>query len=83
MIYNFDVPTRVGFQCLSEDTEIYTKYGWKHYDELSINDEIYVFNIDDKTVKRAGLDYWKEVDLVIWKSFDEFLEESSSHAKTL
>lgn len=23
------------------------------------------FNIDDKTVKRAGLDYWKDVDLTI------------------
>jgi len=32
------------------------------------------FNIDDKTVKRAGLDYWKDVDLVVWRSFDEFLE---------
>lgn len=32
------------------------------------------FDIDDKTVKRAGLDYWHLVDLVLWESFDEFLE---------
>lgn len=30
------------------------------------------FDIDEKTVKRAGLDYWKDVDLVIWESWEEF-----------
>ena len=33
------------------------------------------FDIDDKAVKRAGLDYWKSLDLVVWESFDAFLEE--------
>ncbi len=32
------------------------------------------FDIDDKAVKRAGLDYWKHLDLVVWESFDEFLK---------
>ena len=32
------------------------------------------FDIDDKAVKRAGLDYWKELDLVVWESFDDFLK---------
>lgn len=32
------------------------------------------FNIDDKTVKRAGLDYWKDVDLTIWESYEDFME---------
>jgi len=32
------------------------------------------FDIDDKAVKRAGLDYWKHPDLVVWESFEEFLE---------
>ena len=32
------------------------------------------FDIDDKTVKRAGLDYWHLVDLVVWENFAEFLE---------
>jgi len=31
------------------------------------------FDIDDKAVKRAGLDYWKELDLVVWESFEDFL----------
>ncbi len=30
------------------------------------------FDIDEKTVKRAGLDYWKDVDLVIWESWEAF-----------
>ena len=28
------------------------------------------FSIDDKTLKRAGLDYWREVNVVLWESFD-------------
>ena len=32
------------------------------------------FDIDDKAVKRAGLDYWKHLDLVVWESFEEYLE---------
>lgn len=31
------------------------------------------FDIDDKAVKRAGLDYWKYLDLVVWESFEEYL----------
>lgn len=33
------------------------------------------FDIDDKAVKRAGLDYWKHLDLIVWESFEEFLKE--------
>ena len=29
------------------------------------------FSIDDKQLKRAGLDYWPEVDLRVWESFEE------------
>jgi len=32
------------------------------------------FSTDDKHLKRAGLDYWKFVDIRYWDSFDEFLE---------
>ena len=28
------------------------------------------FSLDDKQVKRAGLDYWPRVDLVTWPSWD-------------
>ncbi|HHH37255.1 MAG TPA: tRNA (cytidine(34)-2'-O)-methyltransferase, partial [Epsilonproteobacteria bacterium] len=31
------------------------------------------FDIDDKAVKRAGLDYWHKLDLVVWDSLDDFL----------
>lgn len=32
------------------------------------------FSIDDKTLKRAGLDYWPYVDLEVHESLDEFLK---------
>ncbi|MBF0710552.1 MULTISPECIES: tRNA (uridine(34)/cytosine(34)/5-carboxymethylaminomethyluridine(34)-2'-O)-methyltransferase TrmL [unclassified Gemella] len=34
------------------------------------------FSIDDKHVKRAGLDYWDNLDLVVWESMDDFLENT-------
>lgn len=33
-----------------------------------------VFDISEKAVKRAGLDYWGSLDLQIWESLDEFLD---------
>jgi len=33
------------------------------------------FSIDDKTLKRAGLDYWPFVDLEVHESLEEFLEK--------
>lgn len=32
------------------------------------------FDIDDKAVKRAGLDYWQKLNPTVWENFDEFLE---------
>ncbi len=32
------------------------------------------FDIDEKAVRRAGLDYWHMLDLVVWESLDEFLK---------
>ncbi len=29
------------------------------------------FLIDDRTLKRAGLDYWKDVQVTVWESFVE------------
>jgi len=31
------------------------------------------FSIDDKEVKRAGLDYWAKLDLKVWENLDDFL----------
>jgi len=32
------------------------------------------FSLDDKSVKRAGLDYWPSVDLSVWENFTRFLQ---------
>ncbi len=32
------------------------------------------FSTDDKHLKRAGLDYWKHVEIVHWESLDDFLQ---------
>jgi len=33
----------------------------------------YGFDLSEKAVRRAGLDYWKYVDITEYESFDEFL----------
>lgn len=35
-----------------------------------------MFEISDRTVKRAGLDYWQYLDLTIYENYDEFLEKN-------
>jgi tRNA (cytidine/uridine-2'-O-)-methyltransferase len=30
------------------------------------------FDIDEKAVRRAGLDYWEKLDLHVWESLDDF-----------
>ncbi len=32
------------------------------------------FDISEKAVRRAGLDYWKYVDIQVYENFDHFLE---------
>ena len=47
------------------------------------------FEISDRTLKRAGLDYWDKLDVTYYDSFDEFMDKwagapmyfFSSHAK--
>ena len=34
------------------------------------------FRLDEKSVKRAGMDYWKHVDLHTYKNFEEFKEKN-------
>ena len=36
------------------------------------------FDISDKAVKRAGLDYWYLVDIRVYKNLDEFFEKNPS-----
>jgi len=35
------------------------------------------FELSDKRVKRAGLDYWKHVDLHIYESWEEFVAKNT------
>jgi tRNA (cytidine/uridine-2'-O-)-methyltransferase len=30
------------------------------------------FSIDDRQLRRAGMDYWKNVNVKLWENFDEF-----------
>jgi anaerobic ribonucleoside-triphosphate reductase len=50
-LFNLAVPTRVGFQCMSEDTKILTPNGWKGHNELSKGDIIKTFNIKNGKIE--------------------------------
>ena len=39
------------------------------------------FDIDDRTLQRAGLDYWKEVDVRLWPSFAELQAAHAADAR--
>ncbi len=41
------------------------------------------FSLEDKHLKRAGLDYWEEVDVRVWEDWDHFNNESGVHASAL
>ncbi|MGH1599914.1 tRNA (cytidine(34)-2'-O)-methyltransferase [Campylobacter majalis] len=38
-----------------------------------------MFDISEKAVRRAGLDYWHKLDLSVWESLDEFLDKNLQH----
>jgi tRNA (cytidine/uridine-2'-O-)-methyltransferase len=35
------------------------------------------FSLEDKHVRRTGLDYWQDVELRVWKSFDELRQSAA------
>ena len=39
------------------------------------------FSLDDKHVRRTGLDYWREVDLRVWGTLDEMAEAADPAAR--
>ena len=45
-VFNLNVPTRVGFQCMSEDTEILGADGWKKHNQVKPGDSIATFNVE-------------------------------------
>ena len=38
------------------------------------------FSLEDKALKRAGLDYWKDVDLHRWDSFEQVKEAADAQS---
>jgi len=39
------------------------------------------FSLEDKYVRRTGLDYWQDVKLCVWKSFDELRASAGAGAR--
>ena len=39
------------------------------------------FSLDDRELKRAGLDYWREVEVRLWDSFAELYRARSDDAR--
>jgi tRNA (cytidine/uridine-2'-O-)-methyltransferase len=38
------------------------------------------FSLDDHRLRRAGMDYWREVDVRLWESLDEFEAKTSQRS---
>ncbi len=41
------------------------------------------FSLEDRYLKRAGLDYWDKVEVNMWDSWDDFLQAFPGHRKFL
>ncbi len=39
------------------------------------------FSIDDRQLKRAGLDYWREVDVMLWENLEELFSATPEAAE--
>jgi Predicted rRNA methylase (SpoU class) len=35
------------------------------------------FSLDDRQLRRAGMDYWQEVDVTLWENLDQFEAKTS------
>jgi len=65
-VFNSNIPTRVGFQCMSEDTEILSPDGWTGYEDVYVGQIIKTFNIhtgqiEDLPVQRVFSRYYQGV----------------------
>lgn len=40
------------------------------------------FSLEDKYIKKGGLDYWEKVQLFIWEDFDHFYKENIENKDT-
>ena len=43
--------------------------------------EPFGFKLDDKTLKRAGMDYWRQVDWKCWKGWQDFIGHRNGPAR--
>ena len=64
------------------EPEIHTNTGNIGRLSLASNSNLHLvkplgFELSDKRLKRAGLDYWKHISLFIYDDFDDFLNNSS------
>jgi ribonucleoside-triphosphate reductase len=50
-LFNMNVPTRVGCQCVSQDTEILTPQGWKGYKDIKEGVIIKTFNLETNRIE--------------------------------
>lgn len=41
------------------------------------------FSLDEKSLKRAGLDYWKDLEVYVYRNFADFLEKNPNAASKL
>lgn len=39
------------------------------------------FSLEDRYLKRAGLDYWPYVSVSVWSSLDEYLQNAGKHQR--
>lgn len=64
VLYNPEIPQNtgaIGRLCVNIDATLHLIKPMK-------------FDIDEKAVRRAGLDYWHKLDLKVWENIDEFME---------
>lgn len=41
------------------------------------------FRLNEKAIKRAGMDYWEKLDVTTYLNYEEFLEKKSGSANIL
>ena len=39
------------------------------------------FSLDDKSLRRAGMDYWEQVQVTVWESWERFYAENLTEAR--
>ena len=56
-VYNLNVSTRAGFQCVDEETEILTSSGWASFKDVNVGDIIKTFNMTTGSIEELPVEY--------------------------